>query len=208
MNEGLSFSRMAAPFRTVTVMAVVGLALSACALGVGGPAAGGGDGQASGATATSDGGAATPTAAGVLGTWEGDVLNGKLRIDINEVLVSEGMTRLTFTVTNTGPTELDDDWKNQFRGNSNSVVEGLSRFLRDGIQLIDMKNHLVYEPGRANEGDYECLCTADDTIGALKSGESIELFTTFKALPEEMDTVAVNIIGTRQIFENLKVTRK
>lgn len=223
MNKGHRLSRLFLPFRAGAVVATAGLVLSACAFGVGSPSgagsntpgSGSSEAQASGApTSSASGTAATfPNATETLATWEGNVLDGKLRIDINEVLVSDGMTRLTFTVTNTGPTELDAKWKDAFKGD-NTVAEFLDEgypiFLRNGIRLVDPQAHQIYTVGRFGNDQLtgHCLCTDDTTIGALKSEQSLTLYTTFQALPEERDTINVDIAGTKHVFENVKVTRK
>ncbi|MDO4260310.1 MAG: hypothetical protein Q4C87_12405 [Actinomycetaceae bacterium] len=217
-------------FRSVALAAIAGLALSACSLGVGGPS-GAGNVENSGSTETTsegsqsgeqkdsskdEGGDATKEDASnkeadagnggtntvekpsqVLATWEGKAPDGAAgRFEINEVLVSDGMTRLTFTMTNTGQTEWEE-----------GGILGVRELLRDEIQLVDSKNHLIYKPGKTEDG--ECLCTNLKTRPALPAGESLTLYTTFKALPEGVDTVSVNMSGAiTQPFENVKVTRK
>ncbi len=176
-------------------------AMSACQFGLGGEGDSGGSNPAP-AASESDGGS-PPQASGdpkvrnseVLGSWEGRIDSRDLRLDVNAVVVKDGVTTLTLTVTNTGSTSTYG-WMNAF---------GDFSMLSSGVKLIDVQNRLVYSPGKGENG--ACMCSGYDN-SALEAGASRSVYTTFKELPEGVTAIDVKIEGITEPFENIPVTRE
>lgn len=189
--------------RAFAALAVLPLAfaMSACQFGLGGEGDSGGSNPAP-AASESDGGS-PPQASGepkvrnseVLGSWEGRIDSRDLRLDVNAVVVKDGVTTLTLTVTNTGSTSTYG-WMNAFRDFS---------MLSSGVKLIDVQNRLVYSPGKGENG--ACMCSGYDN-SALEVGASRSVYTTFKELPEGVTAIDVKIEGITEPFENIPVTRE
>ena len=132
----------------------------------------------------------------VLSTWEGKTGNGQsFRVEINSVVVKEDVTTLTMTFTNTGP-KIGIWWMSAF---------GDQKMLSDNVKLIDYSRHLVYSPGKAEDGT--CICSGRQNSG-LDTGESRTVYTTFKGLPADLTKVDVEIKGVGTPFENVPVTRE
>lgn len=176
-------------------------AMSACQFGLGGE---GDSGESNPAPAASESdGGSSPQASGdpkvrnseVLGSWEGRIDSRDLRLDVNAVVVKDGVTTLTLTVTNTGSTSTYG-WMNAF---------GDFSMLSSGVKLIDVQNRLVYSPGKGENG--ACMCSGYDN-SELKAGESRSVYTTFKELPEGVTAIDVKIEGINEPFENIRVTRE
>lgn len=189
--------------RAFAALAVLPLAfaMSACQFGLGGEGDSGGSNPAP-AASESDGGS-PPQASGepkvrnseVLGSWEGRIDSRDLRLDVNAVVVKDGVTTLTLTVTNTGSTSTYG-WMNAF---------GDFSMLSSGVKLIDVQNRLVYSPGKGENG--ACMCSGYDN-SALEAGASRSVYTTFKELPEGVTAIDVKIEGITEPFENIPVTRE
>ena len=122
--------------------------------------------------------------------------NGQnFRVDINSVVVQEDVTTLTMTFTNTG-SKIQIWWMYAFGG---------QEMLSTHVKLIDYSRHLVYSPGKAEDGT--CNCSGYQSTG-LDTNESRTVYTTFKGLPEDLTAVDVKINGVGQPFENVPVTRE
>ena len=134
----------------------------------------------------------------VLSTWEGKTGNGQsFRVDINSVVVKDDVTTLTMTFTNTGDKiAFPAEWMNNFGGEDMLTKE---------VKLIDYSRHLVYSPGKAEDGT--CICSGRQNSG-LDTGESRTVYTTFKGLPADLTKVDVEIKGVGTPFENVPVTRE
>lgn len=132
----------------------------------------------------------------VLSTWEGKVgIAGSYRVDINSVVVKDDVTTLTMTFTNKGrKTYLS--WMDSFGGED---------MLTKDVKLIDYSRHLVYSPGKAEDGT--CICSGYQE-GGIDEGDSRTVYTTFKGLPEDLTAVDVEIEGVGEPFENVPVTRE
>ncbi len=133
----------------------------------------------------------------VVGTWEGKINDNSYRIDINAVVVHNGTTTLTFTITNTGLAEISS-FSSDFGNFPSDIVS-------DNTRLVDLENHLIYDPGKTDDG--RCLCSRF-TGAKLKADESIQLFTTYKELPESTTSIAVSFTNVPAPIENIPVTRK
>ena len=132
----------------------------------------------------------------VLSTWEGKVgIAESYRVDINSVVVKDDVTTLTMTFTNTGRKTLLS-WMDSFGGED---------MLTKDVKLIDYSRHLVYSPGKAEDGT--CICSGYQE-GGIDEGDSRTVYTTFKGLPEDLTAVDVKINGVGQPFENVPVTRE
>ena len=139
-------------------------------------------------------GASKPAASGVQGTWEGAVNEKTFRVDVNSVAVKNGVTTLTFTVTNTG-SKGTMMWYASFGGEN---------MLSNDVKLSDPQNSLVYSPGKGADGS--CMCSELDAA-SLEPGESRTVFTTFKGLPDGVGAVTVTIPNAAP-FEGIPVTRE
>lgn len=132
----------------------------------------------------------------VLSTWEGKTDIGEsFRVDINSVVVKEDVTTLTMTFTNKGRKTLLS-WMDSFGGED---------MLTKDVKLIDYSRHLVYSPGKAEDGT--CICSGYQE-GGIDEGDSRTVYTTFKGLPEDLTAVDVEIEGVGEPFENVPVTRE
>ena len=132
----------------------------------------------------------------VLSTWEGKTDIGEsFRVDINSVVVKDDVTTLTMTFTNKGRKTLLS-WMDSFGGED---------MLTKDVKLIDYSRHLVYSPGKAEDGT--CICSGYQE-GGIDEGDSRTVYTTFKGLPEDLTAVDVEIQGVGTPFENVPVTRE
>ena len=132
----------------------------------------------------------------VLSTWEGKVgIAESYRVDINSVVVKDDVTTLTMTFTNKGRKTLLS-WMDSFGGED---------MLTKDVKLIDYSRHLVYSPGKAEDGT--CICSGYQE-GGIDEGDSRTVYTTFKGLPEDLTAVDVEIEGVGEPFENVPVTRE
>lgn len=132
----------------------------------------------------------------VLSTWEGKVgIAESYRVDINSVVVKDDVTTLTMTFTNKGRKTLLS-WMDSFGGEDMLTKE---------VKLIDYSRHLVYSPGKAEDGT--CICSGYQE-GGIDEGDSRTVYTTFKGLPEDLTAVDVEIEGVGEPFENVPVTRE
>lgn len=132
----------------------------------------------------------------VLSTWEGKTDIGEsFRVDINSVVVKDDVTTLTMTFTNKGRKTLLS-WMDSFGGED---------MLTKDVKLIDYSRHLVYSPGKAEDGT--CICSGYQE-GGIDEGDSRTVYTTFKGLPEDLTAVDVEIEGVGEPFENVPVTRE
>lgn len=179
-------------------------AMSACRIGLGGegsnptPSASQSSGTAAPQADSSSQASGNPRARSsqVVSTWEGKTGDGQnFRVDINSVVVKEDVTTLTMTFTNTGP-KIQIWWMRAFGGDT---------ALSEDVKLIDYSRHLVYSPGKAEDGT--CICSGYQSSG-LDTGESRTVYTTFKGLPADLTKVDVEIKGVGTPFENVPVTRE
>ena len=184
------------------------LALSGCHLSVWKRESGGGSNPTPSASQSSDAAASQSNSSSqasgnprarssqVLSTWEGKTGNGQnFRVDINSVVVKDDVTTLTMTFTNKGG-KTYVSWMGPFGGEDMLTKE---------VKLIDYSRHLVYSPGKAEDGT--CNCSGYQSTG-LDTNESRTVYTTFKGLPEDLTAVDVKINGVGQPFENVPVTRE
>lgn len=129
----------------------------------------------------------------VVASWQGMTDNGQVRLDINSVVVKDGLTQVTLTGTNIDSSKNLDwatDWGGMF-------------MLEERTKLFDPKSRLSYSAGETDGGD--CLCTTD--FKSLEPGQSQSAFVTFQGLPEGVDKVNIVIEGLLP-FEDVPVTRK
>lgn len=182
-------------------------AMSACRIGLGGEGDNGGGSNRAPAASASKGadssqsgsspratGASKSRASQVLSTWEGSIDGDSYRVDVNSVVVKDGVTTLTVTFTNTGSTTIYG-WYLAFGGPD---------MLADKVKLTDVQNNLVYSPGKGENG--ACMCSEVDSA-AMASGESRTVFTTFKGLPDGVNAVTVSVSNVAP-FEGVPVTRE
>ena len=179
-------------------------AMSACRIGLGAewsnpsPAASESSGTAAPQTDSSSQASGNPRARSsqVLSTWEGKVSNShSYRVDINSVVVKDDVTTLTMTFTNKGGKTVLS-WMGPFGGEDMLTKE---------VKLIDYSRHLVYSPGKAEDGT--CICSGYQK-GGIDEGDSRTVYTTYKGLPGDLTTVDVEIKGVGKPFENVPVTRE
>lgn len=134
----------------------------------------------------------------VLASRDVTVDGTKARIDLNAIIVKDGMTTLTMTLVNTDSTEISM-WPQEL----GSMYATLGpRY----VEMIDVDNRLIYKPGLTQESD--CLCSDWPKHDNLEPGGSRVLWTTFEALPEGVDTVTVKYQPVQALFEDAPVTRK
>lgn len=196
--------------RILTVMAALplALALSGCHLSVWKRESGGGSNPTPSASQSGDAAAPQSNSSSqangnprarssqVLSTWEGKVgIAQSYRVDINSVVVNDDVTTLTMTFTNKGRKTLLS-WMDSFGGED---------MLTEEVKLIDYSRHLVYSPGKAEDGT--CICSGFQE-GGIDEGDSRTVYTTFKGLPEDLTAVDVEIKGVGTPFENVPVTRE
>lgn len=183
-------------------------AMSACRIGLGGEGDNGRSASGSAPASSASNGAASPQSglssqatgasksrpSQVLGTWEGSIDGDSYRVDVNSVVVKDGVTTLTVTFANTGATTIYG-WYLAFGGPD---------MLADKVKLTDVQNNLVYSPGKGADGS--CMCSEVDSA-AMASGESRTVFTTFKGLPDGVNAVTVSVSNVAP-FEGVPVTRE
>ncbi|MFT4294282.1 MAG: hypothetical protein QM582_02590 [Micropruina sp.] len=124
-------------------------------------------------------------------------------ITLNEVAVRDGVTNVTFTLTNayqgTGtpqrhriqlrPGMFGDGQAATDPTTGRSMTDDL--YAVDGVYLIDGVNKLRYLPARDSSG--VCVCSRADSSVFLMPGQSYTFSVTFKAIPEGVETVGVSI---------------
>ncbi|QWW19551.1 hypothetical protein I6B53_10840 [Schaalia sp. 19OD2882] len=125
--------------------------------------------------------------------------NHKFRVDVNSVIVKDGVTTLTMTITNTD-TKPATPWQRLLDPVGNNLLVG------DRLALVDMTKKLLYRPGKTADG--HCLCTEQVTGEAIEAGDSRVLFQTFAALPEDVSTVNVQWRFAPLPFESIPVERR
>lgn len=137
-------------------------------------------------------------------------------IALNEVAVRDGVTNVTFTLTNAyASTGTADRHKIQLKagmfGDGQAATDPATgeamtddRYTVDGVYLIDGVNKLRYLPARDSSGI--CVCSRADSSTFLAPGQSYTFSVTFKAIPEGVETVGVSIpiVGT---FSKVPVQR-
>ena len=172
------------------------LALSGCHLSVWKRESGGGSNPTPSNSSSQANGNPRARSSQVLSTWEGKVgIAESYRVDINSVVVKDDVTTLTMTFTNKGRKTLLS-WMDSFGGED---------MLTKDVKLIDYSRHLVYSPGKAEDGT--CICSGYQE-GGIDEGDSRTVYTTFKGLPEDLTAVDVEIEGVGEPFENVPVTRE
>ncbi len=140
----------------------------------------------------------------VIATRAASIRGSRATITLNEVEVRDGLTSLTWTVTNTGdPTTtlhltegvpigqsvFSDGRRATVPGSGAEVVNDLS--YADGVFLIDGVNQLRYLPARDSEGT--CACSRSQANEFLTGGQSHSFSAVFRGLPAGVETIAVSI---------------
>ena len=144
----------------------------------------------------------TPTELPVLASRTTSYSSASATVAVNQLVVSGGVSTLTWTLTNTSDdglivtTILGDGI---FTDGQGATVPGSStgvpgdRGASDGVYLIDAVNKQRYLPARDSQG--VCVCTVLDTNVTLQPGGSKVFSATFKAVPGGVATVGVSIPG-------------
>jgi len=122
-------------------------------------------------------------------------------ISLNEVAVRNGVTSITWTLTNNMPTGKGDTGiqmtSNVFSDGQNARVPGTDEqipedsYYVDGVFLIDTVNKLRYLPARDANG--VCVCTYAPSSIFIRPGTSESFNAVFKALPDGVSTIDVSI---------------
>ena len=140
----------------------------------------------------------------------------ELPIYLNSVEVTGGLTVVTFSVEvpydanadtwwphnsfSTGETLPVSDPEEKMTGEAES---GQTIYSTNGVVMIDTVNNQSYHA--AYDLDYHCLCSTGFDY-SWDPGTTHTLFTSFAALPEDVDTVTVSIPGA-PAFTEVPVTR-
>ncbi|MBE6484187.1 MAG: hypothetical protein E7Z96_05340 [Actinomycetaceae bacterium] len=119
------------------------------------------------------------------------------RIDINDVTVSNDLTVVTFSATNVSNREMSLNLLSSLRTTDKDVT---------GVELIDQKNKKVYRAA-LDEKD-RCLCSQlEGAADPVQAGDTVSLYTTFAALPDDVETVDIRVPGVEQLITDVQVTR-
>lgn len=125
-------------------------------------------------------------------------------IALNEVVVADGLTTVTWTVTNdeagsrmlqltlvvpSGQSVFSDGRTGAVPGSGTEVEGDLSAV--DGVFLIDAVNRLRYLPARDAQGT--CACSRTERYETIAGGQSRSFSAVFRAIPAGVDTVGVSI---------------
>lgn len=122
-------------------------------------------------------------------------------ISLNELSVHDGVTTLTWTVTNDRPAgtsgvgiqmqagTFGDGQTARVPGTDNEVPE--DRYYVDGVYLVDGVNKLRYLPARDSQG--ACVCSYAPSSTFIRAGQSLLFSAVFKGVPDGVDTVDVTI---------------
>lgn len=135
-------------------------------------------------------------------------------IMLNQVIVRDGVTSITWTLRNdddpTTGQRLGIQMTGQFSDGQYATVPGSNRkvpddgFYVDGAYLLDTVNKLRYLPARDSEG--RCVCTYAPSSVFVRPGASQSFDAVFKALPDGVTTVDV-VIPRAGTFRGVQVQR-
>ena len=206
--------------RAVPVLTIL-LALSGCTL----PGFGAGQSSAppsTGASSASPGQqptaspSSTPTATPlpVLASRDINSDGTPATITLNEVVVRNGATSITWTLTNNRAAEVGSlgiqmtagffgDGKIATVPGTNQQVSD-DQYYVDGAYLLDTQNRLRYLPARDSEG--HCVCTYAPSSVFVRPAASVQFDSVFKALPDGVTTIDV-VIPHAGTFRSVPVQR-
>ena len=135
-------------------------------------------------------------------------------IMLNQVIVLDGVTSITWTLRNdddpTTGRRLGIQMTGQFSDGQYATLPGSNRkvpddgFYVDGAYLLDTVNKLRYLPARDSEG--RCVCTYAPSSVFVRPGMSQSFDAVFKALPDGVTTVDV-VIPRAGTFRVVQVQR-
>lgn len=158
---------------------------------------------ASAAATPSSGGQPSPVASDlpVLAARKTSLDGTPATISLNELSVHDGVTTLTWTVTNDRPAgtsgvgiqmqagTFGDGQTARVPGTDNEVPE--DRYYVDGVYLVDGVNKLRYLPARDSQG--VCVCSYAPSSTFIRAGQSLLFSAVFKGVPDGVATVDVTI---------------
>lgn len=194
--------------RTITILAAIPLALSACSIGVGSgstaetssPSTGLTD---SGSATTGAESAPTPTAQpSELAVIASHVITSEAQnytVDLNRVEDDGNATTVTLTLTN---------HHNRSILPAGFFGAGLLDVDASGVELWDNANQMIYTCAYTKDDDGDIDYLSDGVNKAIDTGESRTYFATFKTLPADVTTIDVMIPNAGDIFSDIPVTRK
>lgn len=177
--------------------------LSACTIGDPKPTASPPAMSAGPASATPAGtAAATPSPLPVVASRTTSLFQQRATVSLNEVRVRDGVTTVTWTVTNDetegvgmpltnvlGHSWFSDGQRARMPGTDDNVPDDLS--YADGVFLVDAVNKLRYLPARDAQG--VCVCSRTSSTNYVAPGGAAALSAVFQAIPDGVVTVAVSI---------------
>lgn len=130
-------------------------------------------------------------------------------ITLNQVVVQDGVTTLTYSVTNESQTEsiairsaLNDGTIQRVPGTDKPVRGDI--WAADGVYLVDGLNMRRYLPARDSAGI--CICTGNLHSATIDPGSTMGLTAVFRAIPPEVSAVDV-FIPRAGMFTKVPVTR-
>lgn len=143
-----------------------------------------------------------PTELPVIASRTTSYTSASATVAVNQLVISGGVSTLTWTVTNTSEGDLivrngvgygifSDGLKATLPGTSTAVPGDMGA--ADGVYLIDALNKQRYLPARDSQG--VCVCTVLDTYVRIEAGNEMVFSAAFKAVPEGVTTVGVSIPG-------------
>ena len=159
---------------------------------------------------------ATPTATALpeLASRTINISGTPATITLNEVVVRNGATSITWTLTNNRAADsggLGIQMTAGFFGDGRiATVPGTNQdvsedqYYVDGAYLLDTVNRLRYLPARDAEG--HCVCTYAPSSVFVRPGASQSFDAVFKALPDDVTTVDV-VIPRAGTFRAVPVQR-
>lgn len=130
-------------------------------------------------------------------------------ITLNQVVVHDGVTTLTYSVTNESQTEsltirsaLNDGTIQRVPGTDKPVRGDI--WAADGVYLVDGLNMRRYLPARDSTG--VCVCTGNLHSATIDPGSTMGMTAVFRAVPPEVNTVDV-FIPRAGMFTKVPVSR-
>ncbi|AWE42737.1 MULTISPECIES: hypothetical protein [unclassified Actinobaculum] len=122
---------------------------------------------------------------------------GEVRIDINDVSISDDLTVVTFSATNVSGREVSLGLLSRSRTIDRDV---------SAVELIDQKNKKVYRA--AHDEEDRCLCSRlEGAADQVQAGDTVSLYATFAALPDDVETVDIRVPGVEQLITDVQVSR-
>lgn len=156
----------------------------------------------------------TATALPVLASRDVNLQGAPATISLNEVVVRNGATSITWTITNkraAGTASLGIQMTAGFFGDGKTAtVPGTNeevpddQYYVDGAYLLDTQNRLRYLPARDSEG--HCVCTYAPSSVFVRPAASVSFDSVFKALPDGVTTIDV-VIPHAGTFRSVPVQR-